>query len=226
MPHTLKQAFTNYRKLNAFLGILFVVLSAITVNTSWQYYVEGMVRQDARHTLEKVRSCVDDYPADNIVDKLAFCAKGVTTTPTGDMFAYNLKTKAFVFDPSMDCHVEGGKTMTVGSICTIFNDPSSCAAALTLLNSGIDSYAALNAEWLFDESEEYLEWIVYPNKDVGINGIARLGVQVPEQIIIAIGIQKDELYEMFKPFDIILKSVFFLAILLTLISASLPRQAD
>jgi len=42
------------------------------------------------------------------------------------MFAYNLRTLEFVFDPSLDCFVEGGKFMTIDSECKLHKDPKKC----------------------------------------------------------------------------------------------------
>jgi len=220
---TFRKTENNSCKIKALIAVLCIVVGTVVLDTSWKFYLEDFTRGQARNTLEKVRLCLDDYPVEgvDVVDRLSFCANGVTTTRTGDMFAYSIKTKAFTFDPSLDCYVEGGKTMTPDSICTIFNDPLSCAAALKQMDSGYPSDKTSRVKWLFDDSYEWIEWIIYPK-----NSESRVGKEVPDQIVIALGTQTDELYEQFTSFKIIIRCLGAFAIIFTLVNIYFRKEED
>ena len=213
-------------KLPHLISIFATVVTLIVASTTWQFYLEKHARQSARNTLQKVSSCVSEYPEGDIINKLEFCASGVTTTPTGDIFAFDMQSGKFLFDPSLDCRVEGGAMMTEESICSIHADPRKCATALRHMMLGVNSYPSLRASWLFDDATEYLEWIVYPGEHMNLDGSSVNNKNPTNQVIIAIGIQSDELFEDFVVYDFILKAMALFMLLVTLLQAVYQRGKD
>jgi len=96
-------------------------------------------------------------------------------TTTGDMFAFNLRTLEFVFDPSLDCFVEGGKFMTKDSECQLHKDPSRCEEVMSVMYTGYDSNVDHLNWWQFDNGREYLEWTILPSERIGFDGLQRGG---------------------------------------------------
>jgi len=194
------------------------MISTVVVNTTWSYYLELHERSQARNMLNKIRTCVINTKEGDTIDKLESCASGVKTTPTGDVFAYSLKTKRFLYDPSFDCHTEYNRYMTTESECTLHSDKEACAKAIAIMNKGMDSYRGQNVSWRFDDSRELLEWIVFPDESHTLDGELRNNsLKGSDQIIIAIGIQEDELFKEFFVFEIVLLSQSFIAIILVLL---------
>jgi hypothetical protein len=204
-------------RVRALTNILLIVVAVIIVDTTLKFQVEQYARKQARNTLSKVSSCIDNSTKDDIIDKVAECASGVTTTPTGDMFAYNLNTKEFVFDPSLDCKSDVALKMTDESLCPLHNNAGKCIEALKVMDLGYDSTSQTRASWLFDDATEYLEWIVYPNEHQGIYGIERGGNLTPNQVVIAIGVQSDELEGNFNMLTVLLRILAFIGICVALV---------
>jgi hypothetical protein len=203
-------------RIRMLTNVLIIVVAAMLVDTTYNFQVEQYARKQARNTLNKVSSCIDDMGDEDIVDKVAACAKGVTTTPTGDMFAYNLNTKEFVFDPSLDCKSDVALKMTNISLCPLHNSAVACNEALKVMNLGYDSTQQTRASWLFDDSTEYLEWVIYPNEHEGIDGLKRGGEITPNQIVLAIGIQSDELESNFNILNLLLRVLALVSICVVL----------
>lgn len=204
----------------AILILLFIVGSAYLLDAMWKYKLVQYERNQARSVLQKVASCTSGAKQGEWLDNLSFCASGVTTTPTGDIFAVNLKSKEFVFDPSVDCYVDGGKKMTADDECKLHQengDPIACVEAIKIMSQGYDSYPGLDTTWNYDGSPEYLEWIIFPSESLGVGGVMRNGQQESEQILIAIGIQEDELFQSFKIFEMLLRIVAAIAFILVLL---------
>jgi hypothetical protein len=204
-------------KIRTLTNILVVVVAVILVDVTYKYQVEQYARKQARNTLNKVSSCIDGMAEDDIVDKVAACAKGVTTTPTGDMFAYNLNTKEFVFDPSLDCKSDVALKMTNISLCPLHNSAVACSKAIEVMDLGYDSTQQTRASWLFDDSTEYLEWVIYPNEHEGIDGLERGGEIAPNQIVLAIGVQSDELESNFNILGLLLRVLAMVSICVVLV---------
>lgn len=212
-------------RIRSCISVISILFATIIINTTWQYQLEHYARYQVRtNTLKSVKKCMLNSKNTDVIDILQECASGVHTTPTGDMFAYNLNTKRFVFDPSLDCHVEGGKSMTIESECTLHKDKSACKEALVIMNKGFDSFKGLDTKWNFDGSDEWLEWFIYPDESYGLNGKIKTGFSKPEQILVAIGIQKDELFSEFKLVDLIIKFLGGFAIIVVLLAEVYYRQ--
>ena len=139
------------------------------------------------------------------------------TTPTGDMFAFDLRTKEFIFDPSLDCFVEGGKFMTIESECSLHNDKELCKDVLKEMSSGYNSDIHKMTFWQFDDAREYLEWVILPSEQVGFDGIERGGLLKPKQVLLAQGVQEDEIWARYSNFRMVLHTLGFLSIILILL---------
>ena len=211
--------------------MILIVLCTVTIDVSWKHYLENSARITAKYNLENIRSCVNDiilgethtnykYISNDVVEKaLKVCAKKSLTTPTGDVFAYDLKTLDFVFDPSLDCFIEGGKKMTTNSECTLHRDPEMCKVAMTFMNTGYDSDPNLKISWMFDNAREYLEWVVIPFEHRGFDGFNRGGSIQPHQIVVAQGVQEDELWVRYRGFRAVVYGLMFLSIIINLLLA-------
>ena len=211
--------------------IVLIVLCTVAIDISWKHYLETSARITAKYNLENIKSCVNDiilgedgknyrFVSNDTVEKaLKVCAKKSLTTPTGDVFAYDLKTLDFVFDPSLDCYVEGGKKMTADSECSIHKDPSMCKKAMVFLNSGYDSDIHMRTWWQFDNAREYLEWVVIPSIDRGFDGIVRGANFKPHQVVVVQGVQEDELWARYRGFRAIVYAIMFLSIIINLLFA-------
>ena len=213
--------------------VLLIMLCTVTIDVSWKHYLETSARITAKYNLKQAQTCVNDLLLHNaespiydtkvnntmIEQALKTCARDMRVTQTGDMFAYNLRTLEFVFDPSLDCYVEGGKYMTVDSECKLHKDPEVCAVVLKQMNAGYSSDINMRAWWKFDNAREYLEWVVLPSDGVGFDGIPRGGILKPNQVVLAQGVQEDELWARYRGFRAIVYGLMFLSIIINLLLA-------
>ena len=213
--------------------VLLILLSAIAIDISWKFYLEKSARITAKFNLQQAKTCVNDLllsntdspiynpkiSNDEIEKALKTCAREMKVTTTGDMFAFNLRTLEFVFDPSLDCYVEGGKYMTAESECGLHQDPNKCKEVMREMLGGYDSDIHKLNWWKFDYAREYLEWTILPNETVGFDGIHRGGILKPNQVLLAQGVQEDELRARYSGFTMILYGIAFLSIILNLLIA-------
>lgn len=210
-----------------------IIMCTVGIDLTWKHYLETSARITARFNLQQAKTCVNDLLLQNAdapiynpkitnndVEKaLKTCAREMKVTTTGDMFAFNLRTLEFVFDPSLDCYVEGGKYMTVESECGLHQDPNKCKEVMREMLGGHDSDIHKLNWWKFDDAREYLEWTILPNETVGFDGIHRGGTLKPNQVLLAQGVQEDELRARYSGFTMILYGIAFLSIILNLLIA-------
>ena len=208
--------------------MVLIVICTVAIDVAWKHYLETSARITAKYNLDNIRSCVNDIVLgdnhydyrvisnDEIERALKVCAKKSLVTTTGDVFAYDLKTLDFVFDPSLDCYVEGGKKMAWESECSLHKDPEICKHAMTYLNSGYDSDPSQRIWWQFDDAREYLEWVVIPSEDRGFEGLKRGSNIKPHQLVVAQGAQEDELWARYRGFRAIVYGIMFLSIIINL----------
>lgn len=211
--------------------LMLIVISTVMIDVSWKVYAEQSARQVARYSAENIRSCVNDIVLGknqnayrNVSNAelevaLKTCAQKARVTETGDVFAVDLRTLDFVFDPSLDCYVEGGKKMTVESECTLHKDQEMCREIIPVAMSGYDSTNHTNAWWKFNTSREYLEWVVVPDETRGFDGFVGGGVLKPHQLVIVQGVIEDELWASYKGFRVALYLIGFLSIMINLLYA-------
>lgn len=215
------------------LIVALILLCTVAIDITWKYHLETSARITARFNLEQAKTCVNDLLLSNAdspiydtkitnfdVEKaLKTCARNMRVTATGDMFAYNLRTLDFVFDPSLDCYVEGGKKMTTDSECTLHQDQLQCRDVIRVMNTGYTSDISQRHWWKFDDAKEYLEWVILPSDSVGFDGIPRGGILKPNQILLAQGAQEDELWSRYAGFRVVLYGIGFLSIIINLLVA-------
>lgn len=207
------------------ISVSLILFFAIFIDVAFKHYVELGARQSARYDLENMKNCTNEILKDGVVDNnavekaLKICAGKARTTPTGDAFAFDTKTLDFVFDPSLDCYVEGGKKMTVDSECSLHHDKAECSQALSVMTRGYDSDASTKLSWQFNSGIEYLEFVVLPEELFGYDNIKRGGKEKPHQIVLVQGIQEDELMEKYSKFRLVLFASCAIIMLFTLLLA-------
>lgn len=213
--------------------VILILLCTVAIDISWKMYLERSARITAKFNLQQAKTCVNDLLLQNVdspiyntridndmVEKaLKTCARDMRVTTTGDMFAFNLRTLDFVFDPSLDCYVEGGKKMTVESECVLHQDPDKCKEVMKEMLGGYDSDIHKLNWWKFDNAREYLEWTILPNEKMGFDGVQRGGILKPNQVLLAQGVQEDELWARYSGFRMILYGVGLLSIIINLLIA-------
>jgi len=213
--------------------IALILLCTVAIDITWKHYLETSARITAQFNLQQAKVCVNDLLLKNadspvynthidnaMIEKaLKTCAREMKVTKTGDMFAYNLRTLDFVFDPSLDCYVDGGKKMTIDSECELHQDPGKCAEVMKVMNTGYDSDISQRHWWKFDDATEYLEWTVLPSERIGFDGLARGAILKPNQVLLAQGVQEDELWSRYSGFRIVLYGIGFLSIVINLLVA-------
>lgn len=215
----------------AVITTLIIIVSTVILDVSWKHYTEISTRIQAQYNLKQAQVCVNDLllknnnspiysiniSNDDIEKALKTCAREMRTTPTGDMFAFDLRTKEFIFDPSLDCFIEGGKFMTIESECSLHNDKELCNDVLKEMSSGYNSDIHKMTFWKFDDAKEYLEWVILPSEQIGFDGVERGGLLKPKQVLLAQGVQEDEIWARYSHFRMVLHTLGFLSIIFILL---------
>lgn len=202
----------------------FVLIATTALDIVLKLNIERVARQQAHYNLEQTKACVNELilgepklfrqVADEEIETALFiCGSKQRITQTGDMFAFNLRTLKFLFDPSIDCHVDGGKYMTKESECSLHQDKQACYDSAVYLTSGTSSELDTYVSWKFDNAREMLEWKVLPSDDYGFDGVKRSGTIKPHQVVLVQGIQEDELTQKY----MITRVVIFIGGLLIII---------
>ena len=213
--------------------VALILLCTVAIDVSWKFYLEKSARITAKFNLQQAKTCVNDlllHSADSLIydpkitnaeieKALKTCAREMKVTSSGDMFAFNLRTTEFVFDPSLDCYVEGGKKMTAESECVLHQDPEKCKEVMKEMLGGYDSDISKLNWWKFDSAREYLEWTILPNETMGFDGVQRGGVLKPNQVLLVQGVQEDELWARYSGFRMIVYGIGFLSIIINLLIA-------
>ena len=224
--------YSNFR-----LGIVgLIVVCTVLIDTSWKIFVEQSARQVARYNVENIKNCVTEVVKINgntidvsnadVEKAMKACALKTRITETSDVFAVDLKSLEFVFDPSLDCYVEGGKALTVESECSLHKDQVMCKSVLPLLLSGYDSTQHTKVSWKFNDGKEYLEWAVAPSESKGFDGVTRGGSSKPHQILIVQGVVEKELWDRYCLFRLSVYLIGFLSIIINLLYAVHEYQKE
>ena len=204
-----------------------VVRNVNTISSFLKVEIEESFREHARLDLQQAKMCInsvlksDFYKNDGFDDRLFkvvdVCAKQVRTTSTGDVFMFDLNTGKFIYDPSLDCHVNTGKVFAdkESSIklmqeiknnpntdypeCYLHKDQERCYIARDKMFIGYDSRRGDNNWFQFDDSIEWLEYVVLPVEYEGFDQKPRgANTSKPKQYMLALGIQSDEAYKQFE----------------------------
>lgn len=207
-----------------------VVHNVETVNNVLKSEIEESFREHARFDLQQAKMCINRILKSEFNKEYAFedrlfnivdvCAKQVRTTNTGDVFMFNLDTGKFLYDPSLDCYVESGKVFadkdasiklmqrikdtpdTAYPECYLHKDQERCYVARDKMFIGYDSRRGDNNWFQFDDSVEWLEYVVLPVEYEGFDQKPRgANKGKPMQYILALGIQSDEVNKQFEKSD-------------------------
>lgn len=204
-----------------------VVRNVDTISSFLKAETEESFREHARFDLQQAKMCInyvlksDLYKYDRFDDRLFkvvdVCAKQVRTTSTGDVFMFDLNTGKFLYDPSLDCYVNTGKVFAdkESSIklmqeiknnpntdypeCYLHKDQERCYIARDKMFMGYDSRRGDNNWFQFDDSIEWLEYVVLPVEYEGFDQKPRgANTSKPKQYMLALGIQSDEVDKQFE----------------------------
>ena len=204
-----------------------VVQNAETVNKLLKDEIEESFREHARFDLQQAKMCInrvlksDFYKNDMFDDRLFkvvdVCAKQIRTTSTGDVFMFDLNTGKFIYDPSLDCYINTGKVFANREVsldlmrqikdnpstdypeCYLHKDPERCFVARDKMFMGYDSRRGDNNWFQFDDSIEWLEYVVLPVEYEGFDQVLRgANKSKPKQYMLALGIQTDEVAKQFE----------------------------
>lgn len=204
-----------------------VVNNVETVNNVLKSEIEESFREHARFDLQQAKMCINRILKSEFNKEYAFedrlfnivdvCAKQVRTTNTGDVFMFNLDTGKFLYDPSLDCYVESCKVFadkdasiklmqmikdtpdTAYPECYLHKDQERCYVARDKMFIGYYSRRGDNNWFQFDDSVEWLEYIVLPVEYEGFDQKPRgANNGKPMQYILALGIQSDEVNKQFE----------------------------
>lgn len=213
--------------------IVLIIISTITIDIAWKHYLEHSARITAKFNLKQAQVCVNDLllkssdapiystkiTNDDIEKSLKTCAREMKVTTTGDMFAFSLRTNEFIFDPSLDCFVDGGKYMTKESECVLHKDQKKCEEIMVKMHNGYDSSIEDMNWWKFNDGREYLEWVILPSEKIGFDGISRGGILKPNQVLLSQGVIENELVARYVYFEAILYIIMFISIIINLLIA-------
>ena len=204
-----------------------VVRNIDTISSFLKVEIEESFREHARFDLQQAKMCInsvlksDFYKNDGFDDRLFkvvdVCAKQIRTTSTGDVFMFDLNTGKFLYDPSLDCYVNTGKVFAdkESSIklmqeiknnpntdypeCCLHKDQERCYIARDKMFMGYDSRRGDNNWFQFDDSIEWLEYVVLPVEYEGFDQKPRgTNTSKPKQYMLALGIQSDEVDKQFE----------------------------
>lgn len=224
-------AIQRQYSIRSIIITVMIVLCTFAIDISFKYNLEKSARIQAKYNLRQIKFCVNDLilmDSDGLLTNygkhsnyeiekaMQICAKESLVSPTGDVFAFDLKSGDFIFDPSLDCYVEGGKKMTAESECTLHKDPAICKQVMQFLTNGYDSDTSMMHWWQFDDAREYLEWVVLPDENRGFDGSVRSGNGHPHQVVVAQGVQEDELWARYKAHRITIYAIALLSIIINL----------
>lgn len=200
--------------------------NADAVSQALKAEIEESFREHARFDLQQAKSCINrvlksefhkkDLFEDRLFAVTDVCAKQVRTTNTGDVFMFDLNTVKFIYDPSLDCFVNTGKVFADRETskklleelkenpkadypeCALHKDPERCYIARDKMAMGYDSRRGDNNWFQFDDSVEWLEYVILPVEYEGFDKTPRgVNNRKPKQYLLALGIQMDEVDKQF-----------------------------
>jgi len=157
--------------------------------------IENIATSQNTLNLNTVVKCINSRTTENTIltenefaDSMEFCARNIRSIgKTGDMFAIRQSDAKIVWDASADCSVvnKDSAYLSKNGICKLFSDPVSCEIASLTMVTEPPSGAV---EWLFDDSDEIVNYVYYRDT---INN---------NKYIIASGTQTDEVSSKLKIF--------------------------
>jgi len=218
--------------LKTVVEVVLVVIITILIDSAWKVSLENSARTQAKYNLAQIKLCVDSLlltdedglytkysvKTDKELNKALFvCAKNMKVSPQGDVWAYNLQTKKYVFDSNVKYGTIANRYWDKAHVCKSNKDW--CGRLLTIMNSGYDS-TWLGYSWVFKNDKEYLEWKVLPDETLGFDGKSRSGISTPQQIVVIQGAREKELLDRYRYFRMVVYGLGFVAIVLVLLNSS------
>lgn len=224
---TVTQNLINILVFGICIGVLFLGFISITainvVDSSLPKIIEHTWRSQAKASLNDLRNRLARDITKGTVkveDELSLQEwskqnlSGATNGgPTGDGFMINLGNEKFLWDGSPDCakpeFVTNGRFMKDES--QLHMNKEQAVKILELMRLGLDTEPENNYWWQFDDSKEYLEWVVVPTDKIGFNNEPYTvgGIKNPKytKILIQLGTQKDEIEKPYEPIFDALKNI-------------------
>ena len=215
----------NYRSV---LVVLFIVLSTVAIDAVWKVSLEDSARTQAKYNLAQVKLCVNDLlltDSDGLYTKygtktrmelraaLFTCGKNMKISPQGDIWAYDLNSKEYVFDSNPKYGSVDGIYWKASKLCGSKGDW--CSRLITIMNSGYDS-TWMGYSWIFKRDKEWLEWKVLPGEYIGFDGVSKSGNNKAQQVVVVQGAREGELLHRYRVFRGFVYGLGFLMILLNL----------
>jgi len=214
------------------ITVFLIILSTVMIDTAWKISLENSARTQAKYNLAQIKSCVNDIllvdeeglytnfktkSKSELERTLDICAKNMKVSPNGDVWAYDLRTKAYVFESNPRYHGTKGRFWDRKKVCK--EKDEWCGKLVAIMGSGYDS-TWLGYSWLFKHDKEYLEWKVLPSEDIGFDEHSRGKIAEPQQIVVVQGAREQELLERYKWFRATVYGLGFFMIILNLLLQS------
>lgn len=210
------------------ITIVLIVLSTIGIDTVWKINLESSIRTQAHYNLNQIKLCLNNEllkskidgmytkygikTRKQIADALYVCAEKSKLSAQGDVWAYDLHTKEYVFDSNPKYGKPEGRYWDK-RICN--KQGSWCPELIKHMNSGNDSKG--RESWKFQDDTEWLEWMVMPDVNSGYNGVTRTNSKTPQQIVVIQGARKSELMHRYRFFRMFLYTLGFVMIIINLL---------
>ncbi len=195
--------------------VVAVLMIALTVSVMFDMQIESCKRVQARYNLDSIKYCIDRTLSCDVdrTKAIGICTTKMKTTFTGDVYVLDYASLEFISETSRDVP-KGAVYFTEESIGTEFADWDSAVVALSLMTSGKDSIAGLNAWYNYDGDVEWLEWINYYIE----------GDDNP--LIIVQGTQRDETMHKFKILKLFIMLSTIVVVITMLASGIRTRGED
>ena len=209
--------------------IFLIIISTVAIDTVWRINLENSARTQAKYNLAQIKLCVNDLL---LTDKeglytnygkktrkklkrvLYICAKNMKVSKQGDVWAYDLNTKEYVFDSNPKYGAVDGRYWKSDKICS--KQGSWCSRLITIMNSGYDS-TWMGYSWIFKHDKEWLEWKVLPDEYLGFDGGSKSGEDKTQQVVVVQGARESELLHRYRIFRTFLYSLGFVMIVINLL---------
>jgi len=204
--------------------ILFILLGTVAIDTGFKVNIENSARIQAKYNLSQIKLCVNTLllkdsdglltrynqkPDAKIREALYTCAKNMKVSINGDVWAYDLHSKHYVFDSNQKYGSIVNRYWEKDKIC---GKKEWCKKLLTIMASGYDS-TWIGYSWIFKKDKEYLEWKVLPEENLGFNGISVTGKGKPQQIVVVQGAREKELMKRYTWLRTLIYSIGFIMII-------------
>lgn len=217
---------TSYLLLVLFIAGIFSV-------GALQYSVENFARDNARNIANGIAQCIDIWikSGGTNYQNIAYeCgAFHRSEWPTGDFFIVDLSTNMFIYDGNPDYSKDGwSRAFSYSWECSLHSDTGACQKAIDEMKKGYSSRPDTMLSWRFDDSDEWLEWVIIPGERLGYDWpIGLWGIKkANKQFLVVVGTQSDEVDNHFYTAKISIALFLILWIILWLLSHSIINKCS